>query len=100
MICIAVIRSRENGECERGVALRNLIFVSFLCDLMPSNDETQLIIPKKRLTLNRTIEIATISEFIVHEIISPSITRIAPQHITHRLILTDLLKAINPLDLI
>lgn len=67
---------------------------------MPSYDETQFIIPQKRLALGSTIKITAVSELIVHKVISPGIAGVTPQQITHRLVLIDLLKAIDPLDLI
>ena len=61
MIGVAVVGSREDRKRERSIALRKLVLVSFLSDLVPSNDETQLIIPQKRLALGSTIEIAAVS---------------------------------------
>lgn len=100
MISVAIIGSREYGKRERCTVLGKLIFISFLSDLVSSYDETELIIPQKRLALSSTIKIAAVSQFIVHEVLSPAITGVTPQQITHRLLLIDLLKAIDPLYLI
>lgn len=100
MIGITVVRRREYSKCERRIALRKLIFVAFLGDLMPSYDETQLIVSQKRLALGSTIKITAVSQLIIHKVIRPAIAGVTPQQITHGLVLIDLLKAIDPLDLI
>lgn len=79
MIGITVVGSRENCKCERRIALRKLIFVSFLGDLMSSYDETQLVVPQKRLALGSTIKITAISQLIIHKVICPAIAGITPQ---------------------
>ena len=69
VICITVIRRREDSQGKRPIIVSHLVFVTLAVDLVSPDDEIELIIFEEGLALDGTVEIAAASQFIVLKLV-------------------------------